>query len=187
MPDELDEELEIEISQRVGLLAAAFPSAQVQKNTIAVYVQMLKDISLITLDVVVEQCLAECKFFPTISEIRDKAILIPGQRPTPAEAWGQVLQQITRVGFYGKPFFADDLTARAVEIMDWRQLCTSENTVADRAHFMRIYEQLLNRETEDARLLPAAQNLRMISNLSKRMEMPRRLEENGEHGEGEAA
>ena len=41
-----------------------------------------------------------------------------------------------------------------VQRMGWRDLCTSENGMADRAHFLRIYETMEKRISED-NLLPA--------------------------------
>jgi hypothetical protein len=43
----------------------------------------------------------------------------------------------------------------AVKRMGWRELCMSENNMADRAHFLRIYETMEKRTKED-NLLPVA-------------------------------
>jgi len=166
---ELPEQLEIELARRVGLLAASFPSAVVPAATLKVYARMLADIPLAVLDVVIEQCLAECKFFPTIAELRERVLAHAtpaGAHPDAAEAWGLVLAEIKREGHMGTPRFADEVVARAVRIMDWWQLCVSENPVADRAHFMRIYEQLRERELADARLLPRTREMRAFASAS---------------------
>lgn len=162
---ELPEELEIELTKRVGVLAAAFPGV-ISGETISVYVRTLADLPLEVLDAAVEQCVAECKFRPTVAELRDKALKLAtpaGSHPTSAEAWGLVVAAIRAVGSYGRPTFKDPLVARAVEVMDWRQLCMSEQPSVDRAQFMRIYEQLVARELDEARLLSKARELRALT------------------------
>ncbi len=44
--------------------------------------------------------------------------------------------------------------------MDWQALCSSENTIADRAHFMKIYDQLIEPLKQAAKLTPNARALR---------------------------
>ena len=168
---ELPEQLEIELTKRVGLLAACFPHVAVGEQTIMAYVRALAHTPLDVLDAVIEQAAAECRFFPTLAELRDIELRLSspsGLRPCAAEAWGQVRAAIGSVGFYGKPTFGDDLVARAVEYIGWRALCTSENAEADRAHFMRIYEQIVTREVEAARLMPRARELRALTAESSR-------------------
>jgi len=61
--------------------------------------------------------------------------------------------------------------------LGWRELCSSENQVADRAHFMKIYEAELAREIANAALLPAARALRVssIANVIDRVRTDERL------------
>lgn len=155
---------EIEITKLIGVLAASFPQTQMSPKSVNAYVAMLKDIPLEVLKVAVEQCVVESEFLPTIAKVRDKALaLVRPERRDPMEAWGVVLETIRRVGFYRSPMFNEPLIARAVECMGWRYLCTSENVVADRAHFAKVYEQLREREIRDSRLLPQALALRALS------------------------
>src|SRR5687767_12740431 len=131
---------EAEIAKLVGTLAACYPSVQVSDETCEMYVEMLKDVPLGILETCVQQCAAESKFFPAISEIRARVMaLSTPQRLTPAEAWGEVVNTIRAIGYYGQPKFDDPLVAKTVGYLDWQTLCSSENTVADRAHFMRMY------------------------------------------------
>jgi hypothetical protein len=108
--------------------------------------------------------MAESEFFPTIAKLRNKAIaLIAPARKDPMDAWGEVIREIQRTGFYRSPRFEDPLIAKAVDCLGWQYLCSSENTVADRAHFAKVYEQFVEREAQDAKLLPAARRLREMS------------------------
>ena len=43
--------------------------------------------------------------------------------------------------------------------MGWRELCVSENQVADRARFLQTYEQLSDRQEQGDKLLPPARQL----------------------------
>jgi len=160
--DDLD--LEIEITKLIGAMAAMFPSVQIGAATINGYVAMLKDIPLHVLTSAVEQCANESEFFPTVAKIRNASLaLTMPKHLDPMEAWGLVLQAMHRIGFYRSPSFDDPLITRAVNSLGWQYLCTSENIVADRAHFAKVYEQLIQREMQDARLLPAARHLRELA------------------------
>lgn len=156
-------EIEIEITKLIGAMAAMFPSAQITTATVKGYVHLLRDLPLEVLIAAVEQCTVESEFFPTIAKIRDRALsLVRPVRKDPLEAWGVVLKTIERVGFYRSPSFDDPLIARAVECMGWQYLCSSENVVADRAHFAKVYQQFCEREVQDSRLLPQARQLREL-------------------------
>lgn len=154
---------EIEITKLVGAMAAMFPATQISTATIKGYVSMLKDIPLEVLTAAVEQCTGESEFFPTIAKIRNAALAMTmPKRRDPMEAWGEVIRAIQKIGFYNSPHFDDPLIARAVDALGWQYLCSSENMVADRAHFAKLYEQFVEREKQDARLLPAARHIREL-------------------------
>ncbi len=142
-------------------LVSAYPNTQATVETIAVYDRLLADIAPGDLQTVVDQCIAECKFLPTVAEIRERYGLLTRRlgEPSAAEAWGEVQTEIRRVGYIGTPTFADTVTERVVKMMGWRELCASENAVADRAHFMRMYEQVAERAGQWQRLLPQAREL----------------------------
>lgn len=146
------------ITPIIKQLFSAYPNTQATVATIAIYDRLLSDIPPAELQTVVDQCIASCKFLPTVAEIREewhKLTTRLGQ-PSPAEAWSEVLRQIRAVGYIGVPEFDDAVTARVVRAMGWRELCASENMVADRAHFMRMYEQIVERGEQVNRLLPQA-------------------------------
>lgn len=137
-------------------LAAAYANTEVTMPTIAVYDRLLADIPPDDLQTVVDQCLAECKFLPTIAEIRERyhALTRKLGQPSASEAWGEVTQQIRAVGYIGTPTFANPVTAQVVKMMGWRDLCLGENMVADRAHFMKMYDQVVERGDQVQKLLP---------------------------------
>ena len=156
-------EHELELTKLVTVLAAFYPSIEVKDATIKAYVLRLQDLPLAHVATAIEQCSTESKFFPSLAEIRDKALeLMHPQSMTALEAWGEVKEQMSRTGFYRSPTFSDPNITRAVECLGWKTLCSSENEPADRAHFARVYESLVQREAADRRLLPAARQLREL-------------------------
>jgi len=91
-------------------------------------------------------------FSPRPADLLDaiaELTLPPDARLTPAEAWGLVLETVRAVGYYREPDLPG-LVGQAVRIIGWREICTSENVEATRAHFFRVYEQLQRRARRDA-------------------------------------
>ena len=106
-----------------------------------------------------QRLIAISKFPPTIAEMRESiaAVQCP-TLPDAGDAWGEVNDAIRNYGYYRQ---AEALTSMrepvrlAVQRMGWRDSCMSENGMADRAHFLRIYESMEKR-TREQNLLPAA-------------------------------
>jgi hypothetical protein len=65
------------------------------------------------------------------------------------EAWGKVVLEISRTGWYGEPKFDDSAITKAVQIMGWKDLCNTPNREmgVTRAHFYRTYEACRKRAT----------------------------------------
>lgn len=151
---------ETEIIKLVGVMAAGYPNTQITKQTIDVYLMMLKDVPLDILTTAIQQCMAESEFLPTVAKIRGKAVaLCAPVAPEPLEAWGIVQKEIQRVGFYHSPTFDDPIIAKAVDCIGWKDICLSENAIADRAHFSKVYVGLVRQAENDRRLIPQARQL----------------------------
>jgi hypothetical protein len=149
-----------EIVKLVGMMAVAYPNTQVSSETIKVYVAMLEDVPLELLTISVQQCMAESEFLPTVAKIREKALALSKPvAPEPLEAWGIVLKAFEKYGFYHSPEFDDPIITKAVDCIGWQMLCSSENVVADRAHFAKVYEGLVRQADSDRRMLPAAREI----------------------------
>jgi len=103
--------------------------------------------------------LATCKFPPTIAEMREVVSGIKyNDVPDAGDAWQEVNRAISHYGYYREADAFDsmrELTRQAAARMGWKQLCTSEveNDMADRAHFMKIYNAI-SKKIEQDRLLP---------------------------------
>lgn len=145
------------VAEILATAAMVYPHANITPGLIRVYIEYLKDIEPQTLDQAVKTCVSTCKFFPTIAEIREAAAEITMRSagvPAPAEAWGEVVEQMRRVGSYRQPEFSSPVISRVVGFFGWRELCLSENLVADRARFLQAYEAEVQRGQETLQLLP---------------------------------
>lgn len=152
------DELEFVLSQ----LFSAYANAKIDEGTVAVYMRLLADIPPADLQTVVDQCIAECKFLPTVAEIRERyhALTRSMGRLSASDAWGEVKAEIRRIGSWGTPKFDDPLIAKVVRNMGWLELCTSESPEAvDRAQFERAYNELVARGEQVQKLLPQSLDL----------------------------
>lgn len=124
------------------------------------------------------------EFFPTPGQIYQLAHSLDDRaagRPTPGEAWDLALAEVRRVGYYGEPELPE-LVARAVDALGgWRYLCHSENLVADRAHYLKIYTQLDDRDRQDRRTHPMVAE--HIKKLAAGLATPRLPRSGGEQPE----
>jgi len=158
-------EIKINVPQHIleiwNLLTLQYPEygrgMSIEDSALALklYARLLADIEPNLLQAAVLQHLATNKWFPKISELREMALkLLTQGELSPEEAWGEVKQAMRHFGYYRLPEFTQPMIARAIQIMGWRELCTSDNEVADRAHFFRIYGELVARRNTAAMLLP---------------------------------
>jgi hypothetical protein len=140
-------------------LTAAFPT-ELTDATIKVYEKYLADIEPDDLKVAIEECVATCKFFPRIAEIREKAGENALRRegvPSAADAWAEVQREIRAKGFYQAPEFSHPLVREAMHAAGgWAHLTGPDepNLETVRAQYMRIYDSMLKRVKDDRMLLP---------------------------------
>lgn len=162
----------------VGVAVAAFPSMQERDMcpTAELWTEMLCDLPFDVAKAALQKVLTLAKFFPTVAEIREAAAsLQPGGAPEPEAAWGEVLQQIAKVGYIGTPRWSHPAVGQAADILygGWSELCrhlNEDSMVADRAHFLRMYGNVAARLREDAKLPPAVRE--MAASLASRMTVP---------------
>jgi hypothetical protein len=156
------------ITQALAILTAAYPNNKITGETIRVYQITLQDIPGDVLEKAILHLTTTNKFFPTIAEIRDAAYLImvgTNKIPSAYEAWGEVQNEIARCGDYFRytiqtntPAYSHPLIELAVKKLGYKQLCYSDNLVADRAHFFKVYESLYQRAVDDLKMLPEVRN-----------------------------
>ena len=152
------------VAYLLSILRAAYPrfyydvSPEDLKISVETWAAMLSDTSLEVATIALQRLIATSKFPPTIAEMRESiSAVIHPTLPDSGDAWGEVIRAINHYGYY-RPEEAlasmREPVRLAVKRMGWRDLCMSENGMADRAHFLRIYETMEKRTKED-NLLPA--------------------------------
>jgi len=140
----------IESAKVVAMLMAAYPQAQMTRQTSGMYERMLADLDRDVAVAAVERLIGSAKWLPTIAEIRFAAAEVRyGPRRLGGEAWGDVVAEMRRVGSYGAPRFQDPIVTDAVRMLGWQGLCSSTNEVADRARFVELYDGLAERNRKE--------------------------------------
>lgn len=153
-----------EITRIMGIMAHAYPRYELTADSVKLYAGLLADLPVDILEAAARQIMVERTFFPSIAEWREMArqLMFAEQSiPSAYEAWENVQEQIARCGDYYRypqfgrvPEYRHPLIQRAVDILGYRYLCESTTTMADRAHFFKVYESLLERAIRESRLLP---------------------------------
>ena len=119
----------------------------------------LADIPYKLAEVFLQKWVASENWSPSIAEIRHGcADMTSKETPDWAAGWAEVLKAIGRYGYMQEEealASMTDITRQTVERLGWKNICWSDNAVADRANFRQVYEQLVKRETE-RRQLPEA-------------------------------
>ena len=164
------------IVQVLGVLAAAFPQFNLTKETGAVYSRVLSDVPDELLQHAALDCVSKCKWFPTVSELRDAALSIKrigAGEPSAFEAWDEVCRLIRDQGHGSTPEFSHPWIAAAVrQSGGWMRLCMSENSVADRARFLEAFADAQRRNLEADRTLPQVRDLALRLASARRPELP---------------
>lgn len=152
----------------LGTIKVAYPRAYADmsnedvKNTLNLWSAMFVDEPLEAVHTALYKHMATSKFPPTIAELRESlSNVIHDSAITSGEAWQEVIYALRNFG-YSRPGAALDsmseLTRNAVKCIGWQSLCESEAQMADRAHFMKIYETLEKRRAEQRKIPATLQN-----------------------------
>lgn len=139
----------------MGALILAFPSKVFNNDFMWDYLQDLTDEEFLN---GVQKFISSGKdLYPgsnIIAIIRENAKV--KKHLLAGEAWGLVRAAIGSLGSYGYPKFDDPLIDRAVLAVGWKDMCLSENPSVERAHFLKIYESLCERDSEEQVYLPVS-------------------------------
>ncbi|WP_165000291.1 replicative helicase loader/inhibitor [Anaerophilus nitritogenes] len=133
-------------------------------KTMLVWYKIFKEDDPKLFEMAVETYIATNEFKPTPAGVRKcMEKLATNHNLNGAEAWGKVMELIKKYGWYRadealKEVKHDKPLHKAVQALGFRELCTSENLMADRAHFLKIYEQYMKRESDKVMLPGRVQN-----------------------------
>lgn len=122
---------------------------------------MLQDIPYKQIQLTVNKYIAEEKWPPTIACLRKSFIeSTEVQALDSNSAWGEVQDAIRYHGSYGEKKAFESMspvTAEVIKNMGYKDLCMSQNQMADRAHFMKMYDSYSERKQKTAQLPPTIQ------------------------------
>lgn len=137
------------------------------KEAMQLWFRELHDIPYNVAEAALRKWVSTNKWSPSIAELRETAANVQnGDIPEWGEAWEQVCLAIRKYGFY-EPQKAldsmDPLTRQVVKQLGFRNICLSENPMAERANFRQCYEIMAKREqTRQQMALPLQKAIKQI-------------------------
>lgn len=153
------------VRQCLVILGAAYPRMALPAQTVTVFCELLSDVDDDLLVTAVKHHAATSKWFPSVAELRSAVVDLSDRAegvPTAEDAWLEICRKMARYppvpmqDGWRVPEFSHPLILEAVNVLGgWAALGQSEHGVADRAHFFKIYPQLVARRRADASLLPS--------------------------------
>jgi hypothetical protein len=130
------------------------------EQAIKLWYEELKDIPSFVADAALRKWVATNKWSPTIAEIRATATEIQtGDDITWGESWRKLKDAVRRFGIDREQEALasfDPITRKVVQYFGYREFCISstDEEMAQRAHFQRIFETVSQREKTDNSLPP---------------------------------
>lgn len=156
-----------------GLFASAirtfYPREQIlpNKEAMELWFRELQDIPYPVAEAALRKWVSTNKWSPSIADIRELSANVQnGDIPDWGEGWEEVLRAIKRHGMYNVQGAMDSfspLTRKTVERLGFRNICISENPMAERANFRQCYEILAKREqTRQQVALPLQDTIKQL-------------------------
>lgn len=150
-----------EFAQFAMALKTYYPRENLLPNNQAMelWYAQLQDIPYQVAEASLNKWVATNKWSPSIADIREMSVAVTtGEKPLWSDGWEEVLRAIRRYGSYQETKALESMTATtrtAVQRLGFRNLCMSENIMADRANFRMIFEQIADRE-HSAKQIPVS-------------------------------
>lgn len=139
-------------------IKAAYPSATIMPDraSMNVWYEILKDLEYEACKRTVIELISTNRFPPSIADIREKySTKTSNKIKTPGEAYESVMDAIKKFG-RNEPQKAyetlDEPTVKAVKQLGYVYLCNSENMMADRANFFKLYEVIAKEKQTESQL-----------------------------------
>lgn len=139
-----------EIVQVLAVLKANYSGAlkditrQEAEGKINLWITMFADTDKKIMNLAIQKIIATSKYFPTVAEVREAISEInTGYVMDGGEAWGEVIAAIRNYGQYREMQALEsmsEMTRIVVQRLGWHDLCISEDTEIDRAHFLKVYQ-----------------------------------------------
>lgn len=139
-------------------LKTYYPKEQLLSNqqALELWHRELCDIPYKVAEAALRKWVSISKWSPTIADIREQAMNVQaGEIPLWSDGWDECCKMIRKYGSYGADKAMAELTGitkETVKRLGFRELCISENPMADRANFRMIFEQLAQRKQKTIQL-----------------------------------
>jgi len=157
----------------LGVLLSYWPKADPPPETLALYRVHLLDFPFPRGIQAITALACMSRFWPTVAELREALVEAGNPDPLPDadQAWAEVAAAV-RNGIYGRPVFSHPAVHDTVKAMGGiRELALSGNLMADRAHFLRLYDTC-KRRAERAKVLPGGEVGKALEALAERLAAP---------------
>lgn len=145
-----------ETGQLLRMLSGMYPNLgnKVDRDTVAGYHMMLRDVPMETLMDAMPAILAKHPTFPpTAPELRNAVLAAVTDLPSAALAWEQVMAMVRDRGMWrGIDLDADPTLVRAIKAVGWEQICTCDRDKLgfERDAFLEIYGAMRSAALEHA-------------------------------------
>lgn len=134
------------------------PELEGEGNTIDALLTQWGDLSPETLTAAVQSlCSKGGQFAPSAGDVRAEVTrlnFLAAGVPTAGEAWKEVMTHIVDNGCEARPNWSHPLIGQAADAVGLRAIGMSENVMVERAHYLKIYDQLVARAADDVGRLP---------------------------------
>jgi len=143
----------------LAVISAAFPNIQVAEATVALWHELLGDLDLNLVLAATKKLILESPYPPTIADIRKQVVEITtphDEKIDAATAWGEVEKAIQLYGYYREAEAMASMsprTAKVVKYIGWQEICLSEEPGVVRGQFLKMYQQIAEREQKEKLLL----------------------------------
>lgn len=164
-----------EILKALSIVKAGYPNfykgTDDIKNAVALWEMMFADDDNNLVLMAIKMHLSTNKFPPTIADIRECMAKATTQEVNSEDAWGKVCRAIRMYGYANKEkaieYLGDELGG-FTEKFGWRDLCMSENQMADRAHFIKLWDARSKNNQKTAMLTSdVKEKMQVLSNNTK--------------------
>lgn len=158
-----------EIAVVLSMLSAAYPRYTLTADTMKAYSELVKDLPADLLKAAAIQAVTHGEFFPSVHELRREATELQRQAngiPNAFEAWADLLaagdgerREVHEVeGKYHVIIreypWKHELVKQVAEGLGWPRTFPGENQMADRAHFVKAYDEALRKVLDTGLMLP---------------------------------
>ena len=164
----------IEVSKIIGMLEINYKNFKVSndEDALELWLKALKDLSYEECDAAALRIIMENDFAPTIATIRKAVRDMNPQVQTAVDAWGEVQNAFRNFRMDQDKKAIDSMSpvaGKVVKSMDWWCLCNSDNQMADRAHFMKMYDEAAKKERQEQLMPPDLKIEQIDANKQKKL------------------